>query len=135
MATMHFELVAPERVLFSGEVEAVMLPGSEGDITILPGHAPLMAMLKTGFVQITDHKDDGRRVLIRGGFAEINQQGVTVLAENARPVEEVTPETIAKEIEDVLAAGSPSAAAPPSPSPRPNSSHSGKSWRANGGTT
>ena len=99
MATMHFELVAPERVLFSGEVEAVMLPGSEGDMTVLPGHAPLMAMLKTGFVQITDHQDDGRRVLIRGGFAEINQQGVTVLAENARPVEEVTPETIAKEIE------------------------------------
>ena len=101
MATMHFELVAPERVLFSGEVEAVMLPGSEGDMTVLPGHAPLMAMLKTGFVQITDHKDDGRRVLIRGGFAEINQQGVTVLAENARPVEEVTPETIAKEIEAI----------------------------------
>jgi F-type H+-transporting ATPase subunit epsilon len=98
---MHFELVAPERVLFSGEVEAVMLPGSEGDMTVLPGHAPLMAMLKTGFVQITDHKDDGRRVLIRGGFAEINQQGVTVLAENARPVEEVTPETIAKEIEAI----------------------------------
>lgn len=99
MATLHFELVAPERVLFSGEVEAVMLPGTEGDMTVLPGHAPVMAMLKTGFVQITDHKNEGRRVLIRGGFAEINQDGVSVLAESATPVEEVTPETIAREIE------------------------------------
>ena len=51
MATLHFELVAPERVLFSGEVEAVLLPGTEGDLTVLPGHAPLMATLKTGFVR------------------------------------------------------------------------------------
>jgi F-type H+-transporting ATPase subunit epsilon len=101
MATLQFELVAPERVLFSGAVEAVMLPGTEGDMTVLPGHAPVMAMLKTGFVQITDHKDEGRRVLIRGGFAEINQEGVTVLAENATPIEEVTPETIAREIEQL----------------------------------
>lgn len=99
MATLHFELVAPERVLFSGEVEAVMLPGTEGDMTVLPGHAPVIAMLKTGFVQITDHKDEGRRVLIRGGFAEINQAGVSVLAESATPVEEVTAETIGMEIE------------------------------------
>ncbi len=101
MATLHFELVAPERILFSGEVEAVMLPGTEGDMTVLPGHAPVMAMLKTGFVQITDHKDEGRRVLIRGGFAEINQQGVTVLAERATPVEEVTPEKLDHEIEEL----------------------------------
>lgn len=99
MATLHFELVAPERILFTGEVEAVMLPGTEGDMTVLPGHAPVMAMLKTGFVQITDHKNEGRRVLIRGGFAEINPATVTVLAESATPVEEVTPETIEKELE------------------------------------
>lgn len=99
MATLHFELVAPERVLFSGEAEAVMLPGSEGDMTVLPGHAPVLALLRTGFVQVTDHKDEGRRVLVRGGFVEINQESVTVLAEHATPVEEVTPETIAKEIE------------------------------------
>lgn len=101
MATLHFELVAPERILFTGEVEAVMLPGTEGDMTVLPGHAPLMAMLKTGFVQVTDHKDEGHRVLIRGGFAEVNQSSVIVLAEHATPVEEVTPESIAKEIEAI----------------------------------
>ena len=54
MATLHFELVAPERVLFSGEVDAVMLPGTEGDMTVLPGHAPVMTALKTGFLVITD---------------------------------------------------------------------------------
>ncbi|TDR93136.1 F0F1 ATP synthase subunit epsilon [Enterovirga rhinocerotis] len=101
MATLQFELVAPERILFSGDVEAVMLPGTEGDMTVLPGHAPVMAMLKTGFVQITDHENKGRRVLIRGGFAEINQQTVTVLAERATPVEEVTPQTIDQEINEL----------------------------------
>lgn len=98
MATLHFELVAPERVLYSGEVEAVMLPGSEGDMTVLPGHAPLMTTLKAGFVVITNHVNEGNRVLVRGGFAEINAAGVTVLAERATPVEELTPEIVDREI-------------------------------------
>lgn len=98
MATLHFELVAPERILFSGEVEAVLLPGTEGDMTVLPGHAPVMTALKAGFVVVTNHKDEGERVLVRGGFAEINQAGVIVLAERATPVEELTPETIEREI-------------------------------------
>ena len=78
MATLHFELVSPERVLYSGEVESVLLPGTEGDMTVLPGH--------------------GGRVLVRGGFAEINGAGVTVLAERATPVEELTPDSIDAEI-------------------------------------
>ncbi len=98
MATLHFELVAPERVLFSGEVEAVLLPGSEGDMTVLPGHAPVMSTLKAGFVVITNHKSEGSRILVRGGFAEVNERGVTVLAERATPLEEVTPESIDREI-------------------------------------
>lgn len=101
MATLHFELVAPERVLFSGEVEAVMLPGTEGDMTVLPGHAPVMSTLKAGFVVITNPQDHGSRVLVRGGFAEINQTGVIVLAERATPLEELTPEKIDQEILDV----------------------------------
>lgn len=98
MATLHFELVAPERVLFTGEVEAVLLPGSEGELTVLPGHAPLMTALKTGYVVITNHTSVGSRVLVRGGFAEINAEGCTVLAERATPVEELTPEIIDREI-------------------------------------
>lgn len=101
MATLHFELVAPERVVFSGEVEAVMLPGTEGDMTVLPGHAPVMSALKTGFIVLTNHVNEGSRVLVRGGFAEINATGVTVLAERATPVEELTPEKIDREILDL----------------------------------
>lgn len=100
-ATLHFELVAPERVLFSGEVEAVLLPGTEGDMTVLPGHAPVMTALKVGFVVATNHKNDGERVLVRGGFAEINATGVTVLAERAMPLQELTPEKIDREILEI----------------------------------
>ena len=98
MATLHFELVAPERVIFSGEVEAVMLPGTEGDMTVLPGHAPTMTALKAGFVVMTNHVNEGSRVFVRGGFAEINASGVAVLAERATPVEELTPEKLDHEI-------------------------------------
>ena len=98
MATFPFELVAPERVLFSGEVDAVLLPGTEGEMTVLPGHAPVMTALKTGFLVITNHKGDGERVLVRGGFADISARGVTVLAERALPVEDLTPEILDREI-------------------------------------
>ena len=100
MATFHFELVAPERVLYSGEVDAVMLPGTEGEMTVLPGHAPVMTGLKTGFVVVTDRQNHGTRVLVRGGFAEISQSGVAVLAERATPIEELTPEKLDQEIVD-----------------------------------
>jgi len=98
VATFHFELVAPERVLFSGEVDAVMLPGSEGEMTVLPGHAPVMTGLKTGFIVVTDRQNHGTRVLVRGGFAEINPETVTVLAERAMDATELTPESIDQEI-------------------------------------
>ena len=98
MATLHFELVSPERILFSGEVEAVMLPGMEGDMTVLPGHAPVMTALKTGVVIATNHRDNGERVLVRGGFAEVNAAGVIVLAERATPVEDLTADMIDHEI-------------------------------------
>jgi F-type H+-transporting ATPase subunit epsilon len=100
MATLHFELVAPERVIFSGEVEAVMLPGTEGDMTVLPGHVPTMTALKAGFVVFTNHKNEGSRVFVRGGFAEIGASGVAVLAERATPIEDLTPEKLDQEIVD-----------------------------------
>lgn len=102
MATLRFELVAPERILFSGDVEAVMLPASEGDMTVLPGHAPVVTTLKTGFVVMNGTGDRGSRVFVRGGFAEINAAGVTVLAERATPIEELTPERLDQEIADAL---------------------------------
>ena len=98
MATFNFELVSPERVLFSGSVDAVVLPASEGDMTVLAGHAPMMTTLKTGFLVITSTPGNGRRVLVRGGFADVNQTGLTVLAERALPAEELTQEILDKEI-------------------------------------
>ena len=98
MATFTFELVSPERVLFSGAVDAVILPATEGEMTVLAGHAPTMTTLKTGFLVITDSPGNGKRVLIRGGFADINQNGITVLAERALPAEELTQEILDREI-------------------------------------
>ncbi len=98
MATFNFELVSPERVLFSDAVDAVVLPASEGDMTVLPGHAPMMTTLKTGFLIIGNGSGNGTRVLVRGGFADINQNGLTVLAERALPAEELTQEILDKEI-------------------------------------
>ncbi|PVE25999.1 F0F1 ATP synthase subunit epsilon [Microvirga sp. KLBC 81] len=98
MANFNFELVSPERVLFSGPVDAVVLPASEGDMTVLAGHAPMMTTLKTGFLVITSNPGNGRRVLVRGGFADVNQNGLTVLAERALPEEELTQAILDHEI-------------------------------------
>jgi F-type H+-transporting ATPase subunit epsilon len=98
MATLTFELVSPERIIFSGAVDAVVLPASEGDMTVLPGHAPMMTALKTGFLVITDRPGNGRRVLVRGGFADVGHTGLTVLAERALPEEEITQEILDREI-------------------------------------
>jgi F-type H+-transporting ATPase subunit epsilon len=98
MATFNFELVSPERVLFSDAVDAVVLPATEGDMTILPGHAPVMTTLKTGFIIIGNGAGNGRRVLVRGGFADVNQSGLTILAERALPAEELTQEILDHEI-------------------------------------
>src|SRR5690606_33132110 len=98
MVTFNFELVSPERVIFSGPVDAVILPATEGEMTVLAGHAPVMTTLKTGFLVIVDTPGNGRRVLVRGGFADIGPSGLTVLAERALPAEELTQEVLDKEI-------------------------------------
>jgi F-type H+-transporting ATPase subunit epsilon len=98
MATFTFELVSPERVLFSGQVDAVVLPATEGDMTVLAGHSPVMTTLKTGFLVVTSTPGNGRRVLVRGGFADVNPNGLTVLAERALPEEELTQDILDQEI-------------------------------------
>lgn len=99
MATFHFDFVGPERSLYSGEVEAVQLPGSEGEMTVLPGHAPVLTTLKIGVITVTETAGNGKRIYVQGGFADIGPTSVTVLAERAAPIEEVTPAMIDKEIE------------------------------------
>lgn len=99
MATFHFDFVGPERTLYSGEVEAVQLPGSEGEMTVLPGHAPVLTTLKVGVITVTETTGNGMRIYVQGGFADIGPKSVTVLAERAAPIEEVTPGMIDREIE------------------------------------
>ena len=85
---LHFELVSPARLLFSGDVVSVQIPGAEGEMTILPGHAPVLSTLKPGVVSI--HKDGGTdKIFVRGGFAEVTPAGLTVLAEHTIPLEEL----------------------------------------------
>jgi F-type H+-transporting ATPase subunit epsilon len=79
---LHFSLVSPERELFSGPVDQVDAPGSEGDFGVLAGHAPFMTALKEGQVRVYD---EGRIIVfdVRGGFADVTPEGLTVLAEHA----------------------------------------------------
>lgn len=101
MATFQFDFVGPERTLYSGQVEAVQLPGTEGEMTILPGHAPVLTALKVGVIVVTEQQNSGKRILVRGGFADIGPTGVTVIAERAAPIEEVTPASIDRDIEAI----------------------------------
>ncbi|RIY01038.1 F0F1 ATP synthase subunit epsilon [Aureimonas flava] len=87
--SFKFELVSPERLLLSEQVSAVVAPGSEGYFTAMPGHAPLMTTLKPGVVQATLASGTERRIFVHGGFADINPEGFTLLAEHAVPVEEI----------------------------------------------
>jgi F-type H+-transporting ATPase subunit epsilon len=97
MATFHFDLVSPEKLLFSGDVDQVDVPGSEGDFGVLAGHAPLMTTLRPGILVL--HREAGAlRVVVNGGFAEVNPQGLTVLADFAVPVEDFDATVLADEI-------------------------------------
>ena len=78
-----FELVSPERLLISGEVEQVLVPGSEGDMTVLAYHAPLLSTLRPGLLDIGLPGGEHQRFFVRGGFAEVGPSGLTVLAETA----------------------------------------------------
>ena len=91
MAGLHFELVSPTKLLFSGDVESVVIPGSEGEMTILPLHAPVLTSLRAGVVVMTSSKG-AERIFVRGGFAEVNPMGLTVLAERAIPESEMLDE-------------------------------------------
>ena len=89
MAKLHFDLVSPERLLISAEVDQVDVPGSEGDFGVLAGHAPVMTTLRPGVLTIQSPGKPGEKFFVRGGFAEVTLQGLTVLAEEAMPLAEL----------------------------------------------
>jgi F-type H+-transporting ATPase subunit epsilon len=99
MATFQFDLVSPEKLLFSGAVTQVDVPGSEGDFGVLAGHAPMVTTLRPGILVV--YRDDGElRVVVNGGFAEVSPTGLTVLADMAVPRDEFDPTVLAGVIKD-----------------------------------
>ncbi len=99
MAKLHFDLVSPERLLISAEVDQVDVPGSEGGFGVLANHAPLMTTLKPGVLTIFNQGKPAEKFFVRGGFAEVTLQGLTVLAEEAMPMAELD-DTLGQRIKD-----------------------------------
>lgn len=86
MSSFHFEIVAPEKLMFSGSVQSVSLASSEGEMTIFANHAPLMAMLKPGIITVNEDGGTVQKLFVKGGFADVAPTGLTVLAETAIPL-------------------------------------------------
>ena len=94
-----FDLVSPERLLLSKRVDMVTVPGTEGYMGVIAGHAPLVSTLRAGMIDMQDEGAD-TRFFIRGGFAEINPTKITVLAEQAIPFSELQLATLDQSIAD-----------------------------------
>jgi F-type H+-transporting ATPase subunit epsilon len=104
MATFHFDLVSPEKIAFSGEVDQVDVPGLEGDFGVLAGHAPLVASVRPGILNITVNGKH-QKIIVLGGLAEVSDKGLTVLADTATSMEELDRVAFAAQIaamEDAL---------------------------------
>jgi F-type H+-transporting ATPase subunit epsilon len=97
MATFHFDLVSPEKLAFSGEVDQVDIPGWEGDFGVLAGHAPVVAAVRPGILTITQG-GAREKIIVTGGLAEVSEKGLTVLADVATSIEEVDRAAFADQI-------------------------------------
>ncbi len=97
--TFKFELVSPERLLVSEDAQQVLVPGSEGDFTVLPDHAPILSTLRPGLLDVVLPGGAERRIFVRGGFAEGGPESLTVLAQQAIDLEELDAAHLAQEIE------------------------------------
>lgn len=84
-----FELVSPERLLASEEVDMVVAPGAAGDFGVLAEHSPLMSLLRPGVIEIYEGNSVSQRIFVGGGFAEVNEKGCIVLAEEALPIADI----------------------------------------------
>ena len=98
MATFPFELVSPDRAMYSGPAQAVVVPGEEGDFQVLADHAPLLTSVRPGVVGIDDAAGRHHRIFVRGGFAEVHTLGLVLLAETAIPFEQLSPAQLDQEI-------------------------------------
>ena len=95
-----FELVSPERLLASIDADMVVVPGAEGDFGVLPSHAPLMSLLRPGVIAVYQGDRVDQRLFVTGGFAEVNEKGCTVLADEAEPLEDIGVEQARQALRD-----------------------------------
>lgn len=95
---IQFELVSPERLLVSQAVEMVVVPGAEGDIGVLPGHAPLISNVRPGIIAVFENNKVAQRIFVAGGFAEVTPERCTVLAESATMLEDIERATVEAEM-------------------------------------
>jgi len=102
MATFQFDLVSPEKLAFSGEVDQVDIPGVEGDFGVLAGHAPVVAAIRPGILTIIAG-GERQRVIVLGGLAEVSEKGLTVLADVATSIEDLDRAQFAGTIADMEA--------------------------------
>ena len=96
--TTEFELVSPEKLLISQPAEMVVVPGTEGDFGALPRHAPMITGVRPGVIDIYENGKVEKRIFVAGGFAEVNETRITVLAEEAIPLAELTGEFVVTRI-------------------------------------
>jgi len=101
--TFHFDLVSPEKIAFSGEVEQVDVPGVEGDFGVLAGHSPFVASIRPGILNVTVNGKH-EKIIVLGGLAEVSDKGLTILADTATSLAELDRTAFAKQIEDMEAA-------------------------------
>jgi F-type H+-transporting ATPase subunit epsilon len=101
-ATFNFELVTPERLVFSGEASQVVVPGAEGDFAVLAGHSPFISTLRPGILDVT-LPSGSQRLLVKKGVAEADPARLTVLAQTAVPVEELQGARLASELQQAEA--------------------------------
>ncbi len=106
---LKFDLVSPDRLLLSEQVESVVVPGAEGYFQVFAQHAPLMSTMKPGQIEVRALSGDVRRFFVRGGFADVTPGGLTILADQAIPLEDVDAAFLAQEVrnaeEDLADAG------------------------------
>ena len=98
--TVRFELVSPEKLLLALDAEMVVVPGEAGDFGVLPGHSPLISTIRNGVIEVTVNGSVSERIFVAGGFAEIANDKLTVLAEEAVPVSKLDRAKVAQQLKD-----------------------------------
>lgn len=98
---VSLELVSPERLLYSGDVDMVVVPAVEGDLGVLPGHSPVIATVRPGTICIYNGTSIEKRLFVAGGFLEVTGERCTVLADTATPVEDIDAAAVEAEIQSI----------------------------------